>query len=413
MSRLRVLHLTVSDRGGAGVACLRLHRALRDLDVDSRVVVSRRAETDGTVIQNGTRWTAALRFRLDRLPLKLYGQKHVFAWWSVNWVPHIPRTRFHDWTPDIIHAHWIGDGFVSLDRLAKLGKPIVWTMHDMWPFTGGCHYAWDCIRYEQECGACPQLGSKTTEDLSSRSLARRAEAWKAMRAVGVSPSPWLAKVARQSAVLQHGRVEVIPNGLDGGLFTPGRREEARRHFGVQENERVLLVGSVEAVKDKRKGFDLLVEALAKCKAGGNTEQWRVLVFGADSGPGQETIGMPVSYCGTVTEERRMSQIYQAADVYTLPSLQDNLPNTVVEAMACGTPVVAFRAAGLADMIRDGVTGRLAQPFSTDSLATAIRDAMTSAGERWRQACRKEFERVYAWPGPAYQYLELYKELLNS
>ena len=411
---LRVLHITTSDVGGAGVACLRLHRALRDLRVDSRVLVNKRHVNEEGVFLEGTRWTGALRYRLDRLPLWLYPRRNFFASWSVNWI-NVPRSfNFDGWEPDILHPHWIGDGFLSLKRLSDSAKPVVWTLHDMWAFTGGCHYSRDCDRFMKGCGACPQLGSQNLHDLSARSASRKAQTWNRISGAVVSPSRWLADAAQHSAVFSRARVEVIPNGLDRDLFKPGNRSEARRHFGLREDERVILAGAVGAVRDRRKGFDLLTQALKACVASGGTEKWRLLVFGAETGPGAETVGVPVTYCGTVSDEKLLPRIYQAADVYTLPSLQDNLPNTVVEAFACGTPVVAFRTGGLANMIADGVTGRLAEPFSTQSLAAALRDAVSGpAQDKQRKACREEFERVYAWPGPAEKYLKLYKEMMKE
>jgi glycosyltransferase involved in cell wall biosynthesis len=329
----------------------------------------------------------------------------------VNWLRGLPKRTLDNWEPDIIHAHWIGDGYARIGALGNWGKPIVWTMHDMWPFTGGCHYARDCERYISSCGACPQLGSSQGRDLSSRSAARKAREWNTVRGVAVSPSSWLAETARKSAILRNARVEVIPNGLDGDLFKPGARAEARKRLGLQDGDRILLTGAVGAVKDERKGFALLTEALRTCWAAGGTEKWRLLVFGAEKGPGIETIGIPVSYCGTIAAERDLPAIYRAADVFVLPSVQDNLPNTVVEALACGKPVVGFRSSGLATMIADGRTGWLAQPFSASSLAVAVQHAMAATyGEEWSVACRNEFDRLYAWPRPAEKYLNLYAEM---
>jgi glycosyltransferase involved in cell wall biosynthesis len=376
--------------------------------------VRRRFDSDSTVFSAESRWNAALRYRLDRVPLWLYPGRRPFAMWSVNWLPKTLPLTFGAWQPDIVHLHWIGDGFVPVRWLESIAKPLVWTMHDMWPFTGGCHYSRDCERHQAGCGACPQLDSRRLHDLSSNSAARKASAWKTPGRTAVSPSFWLADVARRSAALRKARVEVIPNGLDGSLFKPGNPVEARRQLGLPEDEHVLLTGAVAAVKDERKGFALLTEAIRACADAGGAKKWRLLVFGADKGPGKESMGIPVSYCGTVDSESELPRIYQAADVYTLPSLQDNLPNTVVEAMACGTPVVGFRSSGLATMIRDGATGRLAEPFSTDSLAAALRDALAgSVRKDWSKACREEFERVYAWPRPAEQYVALYNEMLKD
>jgi glycosyltransferase involved in cell wall biosynthesis len=411
---LRVLHITATDRGGAGAACIRLHHALRDLQVDSRVLVRRRLGSDRGIVAAESRWIASLRYRLDRLPLLCYHRRRVFAMWSVNWLPKTLSLQNGDWEPDIVHIHWIGDGFVPVQWLQTIGKPIVWTMHDMWPFTGGCHYAGDCERYQAGCGVCPQLGSRRTQDLSSASAARKARAWKTLRGTAVSPGPWLATAARHSAVLKGARIEVIPNGLDGSLFKPGDRAEARRELNLRLDDRVILTGAVGAVKDSRKGFTLLAQAIRQCAAAGGVENWRLLVFGSADGPGAESVGIPVTYCGTVNSEQDLPRIYRAADVYTLPSLQDNLPNTVVESIACGTPVVAFRSSGLAAMIRDGITGRLAEPFSTKSLAAALRDALNpSHRDIWSHACREEFERTYAWPGPALRYIALYNEMLKD
>jgi glycosyltransferase involved in cell wall biosynthesis len=206
---------------------------------------------------------------------------------------------------------------------------------------------------------------------------------------------------------------VIPYGLDGNIFKPGSRSDARKQLGLPEGDRIVLTGAVGAVSDERKGFGLLVDALRKCWSAGGTEKWRLLVFGADAGPGLETLGIPVSYCGTVKAEADLARIYQAADVFALPSIQDNLPNTALEALGCGKPIVAFKASGLPSIVREGRTGWLATPFSADSLAIAVRSAIEATyGEEWSQACRAEFERTYAWPGPAKSYMNLYEEMLK-
>jgi glycosyltransferase involved in cell wall biosynthesis len=409
-----VLHLTVTDQGGAGAACIRLHRALLDLKVDSRVLVRKKVATDDSITQADSRLYAAWRFRLDRLPLYLYPRRNIFAWWSVNWLHRAPRVDFDHWEPDIVHTHWIGDGYVPLEWLARLRKPVVWTMHDMWPLTGGCHYTKDCDRYQTGCGACPQLGSTKSHDLSSNAAARKARAWKGVHGTLVAPSHWLGETARRSAVMKDARVEVIPYGLDGNVFRPGGRAEARNHLGLDPGERILLTGAVGAVQDERKGFRLLVEALRACWARGGTEKWRLLVFGADDGPGLGALGISVKYCGMVRAEKDLARIYQAADAFALPSIQDNLPNTALESFGCGKPVVGFRSGGLATMIEDGRTGWLAEPFSASSLAAAIHNAMGATyGQEWNEACRHEFERLYAWPGPAHRYLCLYEEMLKQ
>src|SRR4029434_3946793 len=162
-----------------------------------------------------------------------------------------------------------------------------------------------CERYTGGCGVCPQLGSRKLDDLSLRSAGGKTKAWGQIRGVAVSPGEWLAEAARRSAVLRNARIEVIPNGLDGSLFTPDDKREARRALGLREDERIVVAGAVSAVKDERKGFNLLAEAIQTCKSEGGTDNWRILVFGADTGPGQETLGIPVTYCGTVKNERQL------------------------------------------------------------------------------------------------------------
>jgi glycosyltransferase involved in cell wall biosynthesis len=249
--------------------------------------------------------------------------------------------------------------------------------------------------------------------LSFRSARAKAKAWNPFPGALVSPGHWLAEAARQSVVFRDCTVRVIPNGLDGTLFRPEGRREARQRLGIAQDAKVILTGAMGAVTDNRKGFSLLADALQRCRQTARADNWHLLVFGADSGPSQSELGLPVIYGGKVAVEEQLPRYYQAGDVYALPSLQDNLPNTVVESLACGTPVVGFRSSGPASMIVDGKTGKLAEPFSSASLAEALQDVLSRDQSNWQAACRREFEDRYAHPGPAIQYVNLYEELLGG
>lgn len=393
---MRVLHVNTAPDGGAGLAARRLHRALRKTGVDSRLCFQSPApdKPESFAFRPRQTFTLAQRIRLriaaaipgwraeavlrDVDPLRFYPKRNQTVWWSNNHFTNDLPERLLQERPDLIHLHWIGDQFFPINALHSLGLPVVWTLHDMWGFTGGCHYAGDCRKFTKACGECPVLGPASggpavgENDLSRQLWKLKHRSWKRATFNIISPSQWLAKEARASSLFQHRNIEVLPNCLDTDLFAPGDRAAARRKLGLPGNAVVLLFGAVRARSDLRKGYDLLIEALRKLPALAPSKKFVLLAFGDEGGP-KDSLPFETRFTGTVNDESRLPEIYQASDIFILPSREDNLPNTSLEATACGLPIVGFRIGGLPDVIEHGKTGLLVKPFDTQALAEAVAD----------------------------------------
>lgn len=261
---MRILHLNTSDSsGGAAKSALRLHRALRKSGVDSRMLVQERLIDDPLIYGPDTEFKKVLSvFRpyLDRLPLLLSG-KGLKTLFYPQWLPNrLERKIFHI-NPDIIHLHWICGGFVNISMLKKINKPIVWTLHDMWPFTGGCHISLNCESYKEKCGWCPQLGSKKFRDISFITLARKKRNWYDLNINVVTPSRWLAKCSENSTIFRKRSTKIIHNGVDLKRFKPFDQVLSREFLNLPIRKKYILFGSIKGTSNKNKGFDHLVQAL--------------------------------------------------------------------------------------------------------------------------------------------------------
>lgn len=315
----------------------------------------------------------------------------------------------------IVHLHWIA-GFVDPATFFEdlpAGVPVAWTLHDMNPFTGGCHYDAGCGRWSDRCGECPQLGSDEPEDLSRRVWRRKREAFAALdpdRLHLVTPSAWLADEVRRSSLLG-GRfpVTVIPNGLDTREFAPRDRAEARRVLGIPFDARVVLFVA-HSVGERRKGFGLLAEALGRID---DVPGLFLLSVGGE----RPKVGtkMPGRHVEFTADDRLLSLVYSASDLFVLPSLQDNLPTTVLEALACGTPVVAFRVGGVPEMVRPDRTGKLVPAGDVAGLAEMSRELLEDRErlERLSSACRRVAVEEYDLSVQARRHEELYGTLLGE
>ena len=372
---MRILQLCTSDTGGAGRAAYRLHRGLQAVGVDSQMMVQIKQCDDRAVSAAAgfvDKLDAKLKIaeQLDRLPLK-FNSASELAEFSLNWAANrqLPRIVRHN--PDAIVLHWISHGFLSIETIAKLRKPTIWTLHDMWPFTGGCHYNQECERYLLACGNCPSLHSDSDRDLSSWVWKRKQRSWRLLDLTAVAPSRWLAECASASSLFEQIRVEVIPNGLDLAVYQPIDRQLARQRLNIASDKLTILYGAMNAMSTPRKGFELLQLALHQL---GKTE-WRdrieLIVFGASRPEHPLDFGFKTHYIGSLSDDIALSFVYAAADVFVAPSIQDNLPNTVLEATACGTPTVAFDIGGMPDLIDPYHTGYLAAPFDIADLVKGI------------------------------------------
>ena len=280
----------------------------------------------------------------------------------------------HEWvkSADILNLHWVSDfqSPTSLAALLSLGKPVVWTLHDLRAFTGGCHFPAGCRGYETDCFPCPQL-QRDRLALTRRNVADQRESYSMNPPVLVSPSRWLAECARRSAVFKDVEIEVIPYGTEAGAFHPEQRSEARRQLGIPDAAFCMAFGA-HYLSEKRKGAAELGAALQAFAARRGDEKAILLAFGRYSG-GVAYPGIEVRSLGYLRDEVEIRRAYSAADVFVLPSLEDNLPNTMLEALACGTPVAAFAVGGIPDVIRDGVNGRLVPVGDVAALAKALGD----------------------------------------
>jgi glycosyltransferase involved in cell wall biosynthesis len=416
---MRVLHLSTTDiRGGASRGSYWLHQALVGMGVDSRMLVGRKYSEDGRVTQlrgNMAPLEEWARCRLDELPLRFYDKTND-SFWTTAWFPRRLQRAVEAFKPDLVHLHWTGAGFLSVESLAGISAPLVWTLRDMWAFTGGCHYTAGCERFTQGCGQCPQLRSHREDDLSRSVWQRKLKAYTDNQRLNLVPiSTWLADCCERSPLFNNVPITVIPNGLDSQCFRPIPRERACEAWGLDPAKRYVIYGAIDALSDKRKGFAELAEATRRLAgACWTTRGVELVVFGDLASDTTPPLGLKTHFVGRVNDDDRLAHLYAAGDVMVVPSLQEAFGKTVIEAMACGTPVVAFDHGGPADIINHRVTGYLAEPFDPVDLAHGIAWCLEKQGraEMMGKKARARVDERYNLDVIAINYLDLYRSILG-
>ena len=368
---MRVCILSRSDgKAGGFAAAYRLHQGLRQSDIESFLVVGEKTRDDEYVIPPSSRigksWNSITN-TIDSLPIRFYNNRQNTTY-SLQWLPNQLEERIAKINPDIINIHWINAGYFSIESIAKLNRPTILTLHDMWGFTGGCHYSGDCDKYTRACGACPQLNSSSENDLSRWVWERKWKKWQNLNLTIVTPSNWLADCARASSLFSSFRIEVIPNGIDTDLYRPIPKQLAREILRLPQEKKLILFGAT-SLSPGRKGFQFLEPILSLLSQSNLKDEIELVTFGSLKSNFSSNI--KVNHLGKLNDEMSLVLAYSSADVFILPSVEDNLPNTVMEALSCGTPCVSFDIGGLADMIEHQKNGYLAKTFKIEDFAQGI------------------------------------------
>lgn len=424
---LKVLSVCTSLGGGAGRAAYRIHQGVRSLGVESRMLLKGGLSNDPNIItlddfvsQNpfykAFDWTRnKVKNKLQHAQWNRYPERDQVFMSDLRGTDLHGALRKLDY--DVLHLHWFNNRFVSLKDLPK-DKPVVWTLHDSWPFCGICHYFFECERYKEQCGDCPFLHSGKADDLSRKVWKKKAEIYKDLDLHIVSPSRWLAGCAKQSSLLVQFPVEVIPNCLDVDTFRPLKDEEISPKWhelkDISRKKPLLLFGAVNAVKDKIKGFAYLLSALKRLAAVGHADDFELVVFGASEGELDMDVHVPIHYVGYVRDTQELVSLYNLASVMVVPSLTEVFGQTASEALACGTPVVAFRCTGIQEVVDLKENGYLAQPYDSEDLAKGILWCLeNNKGNQLGRAGREKVLQNYTFDAVCRQYKALYESVIKE
>lgn len=405
---MKVLHINSSDiKGGAARACNRITRALNSIGVETETLVQIKYQSSNNHLLYGNNSAISKgRVILDYIPRRLLTETHNgrYSFFDVG-----IRDLSIVGKYDLLHLHWINEGFFSyttFQNLLRLNKPIVWTMHDLWAFTGGCHYPFDCNKYEKECTKCPQVNNICLKNLCKRQQDQKQRIYEANNKLKfVSPSDWLAECAEKSLLLHGQNINVIANPIDVDLFRPLDMLGSRQKYCIPLDKKVILFGSV--AKDKIKGFDLLIEALEKLE---NKSQVALCVFG---GYNEElkNLGYDVYSLGRINNENDLPYIYSLANLTVVPSRQENLSNVIMESLACNTPVVAFSIGGNSDMILHKKNGYLANKEDTKDLAFGISWLLRNYSKKNNNYAANFVSDNFSFGVIAQKYFNLYRQYL--
>jgi glycosyltransferase involved in cell wall biosynthesis len=310
-----------------------------------------------------------LRSSLGKAVMRLQGSC-VRAPRSGNFVPSRWSSPINASESDVVHLHWIGNETISIEDVARIRKPVVWTLHDMWTFCGTEHVEPDDARWAPGYQRANRRSGDFGLDLDLRVWQRKRAAWRGPMQI-VTPSAWLAQCAKRSALLSSATVTVIPNVVATDTFMPRHQVACRAALKLPQDDLLILFGAIRADADANKGYDLLIEALSVLDAKSGPRLIRCVIFGQSAPDKPLRLKMPVHWMGHIDDESQLATLYGAADVMVVPSRVENLPQTATEAQACGCPVVAFRTSGLPDAVEDRATGYLAQPYDSADLARGI------------------------------------------
>ena len=420
----KVVHLSTIDvKGGAARSAYRLHQGLQRIGWPSTMFAMEKTCPDQTIMRfeppQGIMDRVGNRIRREMIARDFaryrVSRPSGYEMFSDDRGP-FPNVMVAQIPPcDVVNLHWVAGmvDYTSFFPQMTRTTPVVWTLHDMNAFTGGCHYDHRCGRFSGSCGVCPQLGSRQEQDLSRAVWKRKKQAIQAVTTGHlriVTPSRWLAEEARKSSLLSEIRIDVIPYGLDLDVFAPRDKGYSRDLLGIPQDARVVFF-LADVVDNRRKGFSFLLEALPHCA----TRVEKLLMVSLGQQPPQVDGRMPWLHLGSIHDDRLLSAVYSAADLFILPSLQDNLANTVLESMACGVPVVSFDAGGTPDMVRPGITGQLVPAYDVPVLASTIVELLNApdALKTMSAHCRRVALQEYPLSLQAQRYAELYRALRTA
>ena len=412
---MKILIINTSDiQGGAARAAYRLHKSLLAQDVDSQMLVQSKTSDDFTVINENKKvrkYFNKLRPVIDSIPTRSYKNK-TNTLFSPSWFGFSKIVdKINEINPDIVHLHWINAGMMKIEDIARIKAPIVCSLHDMWAFTGGCHYNEECNGYEKNCGNCKVLGSDKEKDLSKKVFNRKQKVFdskKDMTIVGLSS--WLNNASKSSTLLKDKYHLNLPNPIDTDVFKPFDKEKARELWGLPKDKKLVLFGAMGATSDPRKGFKELSEALHQLE----NKDVEFVVFGSSKPQDAPDLGFKTHYLGHLHDDVGLVTLYSAVDVMIVPSLQENLSNAIMESLACGTPVIGFNIGGNGDMIEHKKNGYLAKPFDTTDLKDGIEWVLNN--DKYDELCTNAREKVvkeFDSKVVARKYIELYKQVLND
>lgn len=417
---MRVLIVNTSEKtGGAAVAANRLMEALKNNGVKAKMLVRDKETTQITVVGLPKSVWRQWYFLWERFVIFLYthlNRKHIFEIDIANVGTDITKLReFKE--ADVIHLNWINQGMLSLRGIRKIldtNKPVVWTMHDIWPATAICHYTRGCDYFTTRCHDCQLLpGDSSGNDLSTRVWNHKKRVLANRNIQFVTCSRWLEGEAKKSALLVGQSIISIPNTIDTHVFCKTDKKEARMVAGLPLDRRIILFVS-QRVTDRRKGMDYFIEAINILvehhpEMRDNTG---IAVLGGHSEDVADSLALPVYPLGYVSDERKIVNVYNSADVFVLPSLEDNLPNTIMESLACGVPCVGFKVGGIPEMIEHKKNGYVAVMRDSTDLAYGIRWVLDEAD--YDGLSKDALHKVavsYSQDSVAMKYIELYNQAM--
>ncbi len=396
--------------GGAAIAAYRLHKGMQKHGYDSSMLVDIKASTDHSVFAPKTKLDETkqkLRAKTDHLPQRLFKSNYNLGR-SLSYVPGPNLKKINKFDADIIHLHWINNGFLSVEQLAKIKQPIVWTLHDMWAFCGAEHYTSDNEYYKK--------GYASSENFLDKWVwSRKKNTYSNIKNLTiVTPSNWLAECVKDSLLLGDRPVEVIGNGIDTKYFKPKDTEELRLKFNIPIDKKIILFSGYKGVEDPRKGFNHLLKALKLKEKTENVNDIELIIIGSDKSAELDALNIKSHFMGMINDSKVMRDLYALSDLFILPSKEDNLPNTVLEAMSCGTPVVAFNIGGVPDMVDHLKNGYLADSFDEKDLSAGINWCLES-DEKLKMLssnARKKIILDFEVSKQSKKYASLYKEVLK-
>lgn len=409
---MKILIVNTYDiHGGAARAVYRLHKALLEAGMNSQMLVQSKSSDDFTVLGPQTKFQKAmskLRPTLDSIPVRRYPER-TKTFFSPSWLPFAGLVdKINSLNPDVVHLNWIVGGMMRIEDLTFIKAPIVWCLNDMWAFTGGCHYDEGCAGYQKQCGLCPVLGSTKKNDLSRKVYLRKQSSYSllpTMTIVGVSK--WLADCASSSSLFKNNPIVTLPNPIDTQTFAPFNKLEARKLFNLQQDKKLILFGAIGATSDPRKGYSELLQAIEHLP-----NEYELVVFGSSEPQIPQGFKQKTHYLGHLNDNLSLRVLYSAADVMVVPSLQEAFGQTATESLSCGTPVVAFGATGLLDIVDHQINGYLAKPFDIQDLASGIDWVLNHVKpELLATAARSKVLRDFDSQVVAKKYVDLYKDVI--